>query len=125
MPVVEIRALPHKRPSDVPFALERVCTELAAAMGIPEKQVWATWQTIDARRYVEGRDPMPHQPPDTHPPLVRLQAFEGRSPEMIRTMLETVAKSLESSLGLGEGNVMVVYEELKSGRVWAGGGILE
>jgi phenylpyruvate tautomerase PptA (4-oxalocrotonate tautomerase family) len=125
VPVVEIRALPQKPPADVPWVLEKVCVELAAVLGIPEKRVWATWQTIESRHYVEGRDDVPDQSPGSHPPLVRVQSLEGRPPETVRRMLETVARSVEQALGLEAGNVMVVHEELRAGRVWSGGAILE
>ncbi len=125
MPVVEIRALPQKPPVDAAWVLEKVCTELAAAIGVPESKVWATWETIEAHHYVEGRDDVPDQGSSTHPPLVRVRALEGRSEDVIRTMLDTVARSVAEALTIESGNVMVVYEELKAGRVWSGGGILE
>jgi phenylpyruvate tautomerase PptA (4-oxalocrotonate tautomerase family) len=125
VPVVEIRALPQKPPVDVPHVLSRVCTDLAAALDVPEKKVWATWQSLEERHYVEGREDAPDQASGTHPPLVRVQAFEGRSEETIRKMLDTVAASVSAALGVEPGNVMVVYEELRSGRVWSGGGILD
>jgi phenylpyruvate tautomerase PptA (4-oxalocrotonate tautomerase family) len=125
MPIVEIRALPQKPSADVPYVLERVCTELAAAVGIPEKQIWATWEVIEERHYVEGRNDMPDQPPTTHPPLVRILAYQGRSEDTIRTMLETVARSVTDALGLEEGNAFVVYEELKAGRVYSAGDVLD
>jgi len=123
MPVVEIRALPQRPPVDVGAVLGRVCLDLARALGIREKGVWATWSPLAGGAYVEGSDVVADQPRDTHPPTVRILAREDR-PERIALMLQTVAASVAEALGLEPGNVFVVYEVLKDGRVFSGGGIL-
>ncbi len=125
MPVVEIRALPQKPPADVPNVLERVCTELATVLDIAEKRVWATWETIEGCHYVEGRQETPDQVASTHPPLVRVLAFEGRSDDVVRVMLETVARSVAEALGLEAGNVLVTSEDPTAGRLWSGGQVLD
>ncbi len=125
MPVVEIRALPQKPPADVPNVLERVCTELATVLDIAEKRVWATWETIEGCHYVEGRQETPDQVASTHPPLVRVLAFEGRSDDVVRVMLETGARRAAEVRGLEGGNVRVTYEARKPGRVWSGGRVLD
>jgi len=48
----------------------------------------------------------------THPPLVRVQAFTGRPPEIIELALRTVAGSVANALGIPADNVFVHYEEL-------------
>lgn len=123
MPVVEIHALPQEPPVDVSGVLGKVCLDLARALSVREKEVWATWSSLGAGAYAEGRDVARVQPRETHPPTVKILARETR-PERIATMLEVVAGSVAEALGLEPGNVFVVYEILPAGQVFSGGGIL-
>ena len=124
MPVVRISALPQPDSVDISRVLAAVTTELAALLGEPPAGSWATWSTIRPGRYAEGTQTPEHQPRDTHPPLVRVIAFEGREPELIERMLTTIADTLVRELGLSLGNVFATYEEAASGRVYSGGRIL-
>lgn len=63
------------------------------------------------------------QPRATHPPLVRVIAYEGRPPEVVERMLVTVAETLARELRLEPGNVFVRFEEATAGRLYTGGGI--
>jgi hypothetical protein len=121
MPIVEIRALPMDPPVDVGAVLARVCVDLAREIGCPERQVWATWETVPAGWFAEAHVAPAVQPRDTHAPLVRILAMEGRSPEMIARMLETVSRSLAAVLPIDPDNVFARYEELERGRVAWGG----
>jgi hypothetical protein len=125
LPILEVVALPQEPPVDVPAVLGELCGAVAAAADCPERQVFATWRTIPDGHYVEGRVDAATQPRDTHPPLVRLQALRGRSPETIRAMLAAAAQVLGSSLEIDQANVFIHYEELLPGRTHAGGSILE
>jgi phenylpyruvate tautomerase PptA (4-oxalocrotonate tautomerase family) len=124
MPVVQIRALPQPGSVDVPVALSYVTTELAALLGEEPQGTWATWETIEPGRYAEGSDSPTTQPRHTHPPLVTVTAFEGRSAELVEQMLTCVAETLARALDLGEGNIFVTYDEAWSGRVYTGGRVL-
>ena len=104
--------------------LGALCAEVAAAIGTEPRGAWATWQELSPGHYVEGDVAADVQPGGSHPPLVRVIAFEGRPPELIEAMLETAARVLERELGLGEGNVFATYEEARSGRVHDGGRIV-
>ena len=123
MPVVEIRALPQ--PEDVvEHALVAVTARVAQALGEEPQGTWATWETIEANRYAEADDIAEAQAPDTHPPLVRITAYEGRSAKQIEAMLAAAAESLATALGLEPGNVFAVYEEARSGRIYTGGRVV-
>ncbi len=124
MPVVEIRALPQQAGVDVSRALTAVCRELAATLGEEPSGTWATWETLEPGRYAEGESAPAEQPRSTHPPLVRLRAFEGRSEETAERMLTTVAGVLAQELDLEPGNVFVVYDEALSGRIFDGGAVV-
>ena len=121
MPVVEIRALPQRAGIEIDVVLTAVTTALAALLNEEPRGTWATWEEIPAARYAEGADTPSSQPRDTHPPLVRVTAFEGRPPDLVAAILETVAAALARALELDAGNVFVRYDEARSGRLFTGG----
>jgi len=125
MPVLEVRALPQKPGVDRHAALKRVCTELAGALGERPSGTWGTWVELPPGAYVEGDDAPAVQPDSTHPPIVRVFAFEGRSPDLIEKMLTVVADTLATALQVEPGNVFVVYEEGRSGRLYSGGSVVK
>jgi hypothetical protein len=124
MPVLEVRALPQRQGVDRDAALKRACLALAAAVGEAPHGTWGTWVELPPGSYTEGGNAPPVQPRDTHPPLVRLFAFEGRSQDVVERMLTVVADTLAKELDLEHGNVMVTYDEGRSGRVYSGGAIV-
>jgi hypothetical protein len=97
---------------------------LADLLGERPEGTWSTWETIDSGRYAEGELAPAEQPRATHPPLVSLLAFEGRSPEHVERMLVCVAETLARELDLDPGNVFVIYEEARSGRLYDGGRVV-
>lgn len=123
MPILHIKALPQQPGVNLTLVMKKVCLELAAVMNLPPRQVWGTWQTLDAGQYVEGEVEAALQPHSTHPPLVELIAFEGRSPEVIEAMLNCVAQTLGRELKIERGNVFITYREARSGRTFTGGEI--
>jgi hypothetical protein len=123
MPVVEIRGLPQPDVI-VERVLVAVTGRVAAALGEEPRGTWATWEEIGARRYAEGEGLADSQPHETHPPLVRIAAFEGRSERQIAAVLEAATGAVADELGIEPGNVFAVYDELSSGRVYSGGGVL-
>jgi phenylpyruvate tautomerase PptA (4-oxalocrotonate tautomerase family) len=122
MPVIQIRALPQREGVDVKKALAALCAAVAEVYGCESAHVWATWQCIEPGRYVEGGSGAGLQPEDTHPPIVDILCFEGRSPELIESLLERAAEVLSRELGI-PGNVFITYTEARSGRVFTGGGV--
>jgi len=120
--VIQVEALPQAPGIDVEQALGVVCAEVAALLGEEPTGTWATWRTLE--HYVEGRDGPPMQPASTHPPLVRVIAFEGRPPERVADLLRCVATVLVRELGLEEGNVFVVFEEARRGGLYTGGNVV-
>jgi phenylpyruvate tautomerase PptA (4-oxalocrotonate tautomerase family) len=123
MPVIEISALPQREGVDTDAALRDVTRAVAGALGEDQRGTWATWRTIEPGRYAEGAE-QPHvQPETTHPPLVRVVAFEGRSGDLVERVLVAVADALADALGLERGNVFVRYEEAAAGRLYTGGSI--
>jgi hypothetical protein len=123
MPVIQINALPQKPGVDPQAVMKSLCRSLAAVMGLKEKQIWATWETIQPGMFVEGSVAALVQPEATHPPVVNLIAFEGRPKELINRMLECVAQTLSEGLGIERGNVFLTYTEATSGRLYTGGEI--
>lgn len=123
MPVIEIRALPQPAGVEVEAVLGAVTQGLAALLGEEPRGTWATWEELAPGRYSEGGDAPTVQPRATHPPLVRIVAFEGRSPALVAALLERVAAILARELALEPGNVFVRYEEVRSGHLFTGGDV--
>jgi phenylpyruvate tautomerase PptA (4-oxalocrotonate tautomerase family) len=123
LPIVRISALPQ-RDVDTALVLSRVTHELADVLGEDPRGTWATWDTIAPGAYAEAGSMPTEQPRATHPPLVSVVAFGGRSPELVERMLVRVADVLARELGLEPGNVFVTYEEPQPGRLYTGGQIV-
>lgn len=123
MPILQVRALPQKNPVRIPQALKKATAAIAAAYGCPPSQVWATWQELRPGWYVEGSQSANLQPNATHPPIAELICFEGKPQEVIEKTLTAAATALAEGLATGK-NIFVSYQELKSGQVIAGDGIL-
>jgi phenylpyruvate tautomerase PptA (4-oxalocrotonate tautomerase family) len=124
MPVVSISALPQRGGRPPEQVLAAVTHALAELLGEQPSGTWATWHEIPAGRYVEGGDAPAFQPAATHPPLVEVVAFEGRPPDVVERMLETVAEVLARELDLEPGNVFVRYVEATAGRLYTGGSVV-
>lgn len=121
MPIVQITALPQPSSVDRARVLERVSLALAAAIGCEAGEVWAVWLPIEAGSYaVDGHAPVT-QPQESHPPMARVMAYEGRSAEAIARTVEAVGRTLAGCVGLDPSCVFVSYEELRAGRVFTGG----
>ena len=124
MPVIEITALPQRDGTDVTGALTAVTRAVAGVLGEEPAGTWATWRTLDAAGYAEGDDAPATQPLSTHPPLVRVTAYEGRAPELVARLLEATAETLAAALGIEPGNVFVRYEEATAGTLFTGGAVV-
>ena len=124
MPIVQVTALRQRVGVDldvvsraIVLAVSRECCEDASG-------TWVTWQPLAPGGYREGEDDAPlEQPSATHPPIVRVNAFEGRAPDVVARVLSAVAGTVVHELGLEPGNVFVVWDELQAGRVHTGGGM--
>jgi phenylpyruvate tautomerase PptA (4-oxalocrotonate tautomerase family) len=101
-----------------------VARELARLLGAEPRDVWVTWDEIAPGRYSEGGDAPALQPAGSHPPLVELAAFEGRSPDLVARMLELVAGVVARELRLEPGNVLVHYREDVAGGLYWGGSVV-
>lgn len=121
MPVIQIRALPQKSGVDKDQVLKTLCAEVAHCMQIPVQKVWANWETLE--HYTEGNSAVLQQPESTHPPIVQLILFEGRSVALIEKVLESIASTLCNVLKLQPGNIYIFYTEAKAGLLHTGGKI--
>jgi phenylpyruvate tautomerase PptA (4-oxalocrotonate tautomerase family) len=124
MPIVQVTALRQRVGIDLGAVSSAIAAAVGSELGEGPSGTWVTWQTLDPGTYREGLDSSPGvQPASTHPPLVRISAFEGRPPELVQRVLSAVAGTLVRELGLEPGNVFVVWDELRAGRVHTGGTI--
>ena len=124
MPIVQVTALRQRVGVDVGAVSQALAAAVSGELGEEPSGTWVTWQTLPAGAYREGVDDAPlEQPPATHPPIVRVSAFEGRPPELVARVLSAVAGTIVRELALQPGNAFVVWEELQAGRLHTGGGM--
>jgi phenylpyruvate tautomerase PptA (4-oxalocrotonate tautomerase family) len=122
VPIVQIEALPQAPGVDVAQALRTLCGQVAELLGEEPSGTWATWRTVE--HYVEGSDGPATQPVSTHPPIVRVIAYEGRDRGRVAELLVRTAEVLAHELRLEDGNVFVLYDEAQPGRLYTGGEVV-
>ncbi len=121
---MQVTALRQRVGADLDAVSRAIVLAVSREIEEDPQGTWVTWQTLPAGAYREGENDAPEeQPAATHPPLVRINAFEGRSPETIARVLSAVAGAVVRELELDPGNVFVVWDELYAGRLHTGGGI--
>ena len=123
MPVLTISSLPVE--ADIPGILAELNQELAAVFQCEPQHVWSAWHVLQPGHYAVGGQVAQSQPVDSHSPLVRLLAFEGRPAETREAAMRLTAACLERALSLAPGNVFVEYVEGRAGYVLDGGNIVE
>lgn len=124
MPIVQVTALRQRVGVDLDAVSRAIVLAVNRELGEDPTGTWVTWQALAPGSYREGENDAPlEQPPATHPPLVRVTAFEGREPDVIARVLSAVAGTVVRELGLEPGNAFVVWDELRAGRVHTGGGM--
>jgi phenylpyruvate tautomerase PptA (4-oxalocrotonate tautomerase family) len=122
MPIVQVTALRQRVGVDLDAVARAIVLAVSRELGEEPAGTWVTWQTLEPRRYREGDDhPPPEQPAATHPPLVRVSAFEGRPPDEVARVLSAVAGTIVRELRLEPGNAHVVWDELHAGSLHTGG----
>jgi len=124
MPIVQVTALRQRVGVDIDAVARALTVAVSGELDEDSSGTWVTWQTLSPGGYREGEDVAPsEQPPSTHPPIVRISAFEGRDPDLIARILSAVAGTIVRELGLEPGNAFVVWDELRAGRLHSGGGM--
>ena len=124
MPILDVTALPQPDHVDVGAVEGALIQAVAAELDEEASGSWVVWRALEPGRYAESGDAPALQPASTHPPLVRVIAYEGRPPEIVARVLVAVAETLVRELGLASGNAFVVWDELQAGRVSTGGRVL-
>ncbi|MSP91023.1 MAG: hypothetical protein EXR79_04340 [Myxococcales bacterium] len=123
MPVLTLRTLPL--PADVPppRVLAALVAAVAPCLGVDAARVFAVHQPLAPGSFVQGSSAAALQPAGTHPPLLDIAAYAGRSDAQIRAALEAAAAVLCAELRLEPGNAFVTYTEIGRGRVFTGGSV--
>ena len=124
MPIIQIKALPQKSGLDINKILKTLTAEVSKATKIPLNNLWATWETLTSQLYIEGETSSSLQPFNSHPPLVNVISFEGKSIDIQEAIMTTVGRVLTRELQIDQGNCFIVYDEVKAGKVFVGGEIL-
>jgi phenylpyruvate tautomerase PptA (4-oxalocrotonate tautomerase family) len=122
MPIVQVTALRQRVGVDLDRVGSALVLAVSSELGEDPSGTWVTWQTLGPGRYREGEDDAPlEQPAASHPPIVRVIAFEGRPPALVARILSAVADTVVRELGLEPGNAFVVWDEFRAGTIHTGG----
>ena len=122
MPIVQVTALRQRVGIDIDAVSRALVLAVSRELDEDPSGTWVTWQTLAPGCYREGTDDAPsEQPLSTHPPIVRITAFEGRDPDRVARILSAVAGPIVRELGLDPGNAFVIWDELHAGRLHTGG----
>ena len=124
MPIVQVTALRQRVGVDIDAVSRALVLAVSRELDEDPSGTWVTWETLAPGGYREGEHDAPsEQPAATHPPVVRINAFEGRDPDVVARVLSAVAGTIVRELGLEPGNAFVVWDELRAGRLHTGGGM--
>ena len=124
MPFIHVRSLPLEPTRDIAAVLEGLIRDFADGTGIGLEHVTATWDLLPAGHYAVGGRAAQRQPERSHPVLVDLTAPDFNPPELVETMLRTVAASIARRAGVPLDNVFVLHREARSGMVFDAGEIV-
>ena len=123
MPAIEISALPQPNHVNIPLTVRNVALAVAKALGVPAHVVLCTWQVIPENFYASGDATANTQPEASHPPIVKLTLFEGRTPALIEGAINAIAEELQKAMKAPTKNAFITYAEAKSGQIFVGGAI--
>lgn len=118
MPVVTLRTLPLPAATVEPM-LPALAAAVAPCLGVPADRVFAVHQVLTA--FAEGDRLVGEHRPHTHPPLVDIAAFAGRTEAQIEAALRAAGQVVTAALGVDPDNAFVTYTEIGRGRVLTGG----
>lgn len=125
MPIIEIKSLYFSKSFDIPAILKRLNSAAAKALGVDTNHVWSYWEFIEAHNYAVGNETSECLREETHSPIVKIIAFEGKAQDAVEKLLETVARVLSEELEIDIGNIFVYYHIVTSGYVFDGGQIVK
>ena len=122
MPIVQVVALRQPAGVDVDGASRAIALAVSAELGEDPSGTWVTWQTLAPGGYHEGDADAPsEQPHSTHPPIVRVLAFEGRPDELSGAFSPPLLRPSSPSSASSRGTSSSRWDELRAGRVHTGG----
>lgn len=124
MPILEVTALPQPADVDTGAVAVALTSAVAAELGERQEGTWVVWRTVQAGHYAEGAHAPVSQPLSTHPPLVRVIAYEGRPAAVVARIVTVVAETIVRELELAPGNAFVLWDEARAGRLYTGGSVV-
>ncbi|SRR5947208_16669522 len=117
MPIVTVTALPADA-GTVDRLLARVVADLAAAVGCPPGDVWASYVPAAAQHVGERRAAAAGQCP------VVVIRGRVRADEQVAAGLAAAARAVAAELRMPVEDVWLQWVDVQSGRAYAGGGPL-
>ncbi|MEZ4741038.1 MAG: hypothetical protein R3B45_01080 [Bdellovibrionota bacterium] len=123
MPLIEINALPQDKKVNISNIVTCMTAKISEVLDIPRQAIYCTWNTLETDCYAHGEHLKNLQPENSHPPIVNLTMYEGRSPDLIEKTITAIAEELKIGLNQKDFNAFITYHEAKSGTIFVGGRI--
>jgi phenylpyruvate tautomerase PptA (4-oxalocrotonate tautomerase family) len=118
MPIVTLRALRPPESGRIEAAMALVVQGLSAALGCEPGDVWVHWEEMAAVRQGTAERVFAG-----HCPVVTIRALTAPADDGASRGVEAVAHAVALGLGVPLEDVWVHWEELRRGRVFAGGAL--
>ncbi len=125
MPFIHIKSLPFESPLDVPAVITGIARDFAKENEIPLEHVHVTWDYFEPGHFAKGESAPEFQPESPHSVLVDLLTPDFNAPDMIGTMLRTLAQSLSGRTGIPLHKIFINHRQAFSGMVFDDGNVVE
>jgi hypothetical protein len=122
MPMITVNTLPLDAGVDKGSILKKLVSALAAAIDAPEEKIFAGWNTYDS--FVDSMDAKTNFSSSSHPPIVKIDLFEGREETKKDKALNAITATIKTELDFA-GNPFVYMTDIMSGHINTGGKIIK
>ena len=122
MPVINVQTLPLDSSINKGEILKKLVSSLSAAIDTPEERIFAQWQTTDV--FVDSMEPKSQWCNSSHPPVVKIDMFEGRDETKKDKALDSIVSTIKQELDFA-GNPFVFISDIANGHVHTGGKIIK
>lgn len=124
MPVLQIQSLPFKRNISIEQLLADVTADFSTATGVAPEHITITWEFFQPGHYTVNGIASDFQPKQSHPILVDLLVPDFNHYDTIRLMIETVAESLATRIGIPSSTLFINCRLARSGMIFDNGKIV-
>ena len=122
MPVIDIKTLPTPDAVDRGAVMRQVITALSDAISTPAERIFAGWTFYESQ--ADGLEVTTEFQRSTHPPIVAVDMFQGRTKEQKVNALRAIADVLKKELDFA-GHPFVHIRDIPNAQVTTGGNVID